>query len=687
MESDVSPEKEAEFRAAFRHAIASRVLLNRRELDARTATVLQKEGIFENLDSPKLSEDLPAILGNPEHMRRADMGIGPLLFVTEGPKQRAVIDVKDLLLSTLPDVRSAALEFFLDMVRKQSDFVTPKTQSALKRAELQLAADDGVLWREAGLGLRDAVEEDWLCNLEGARQSFRAEFDEGIAVHLTRVMRPTVSSLDSIAMVICGPADEPKRLQEQLGSIVKDSKDFGAALGVFYESLGYLPLSLASSLPKVLRAWEAEHGQVRNIWECLWEWADRIDSPLPRYYVCQCFIDQPSRIPEGRHGDFWHEIAEIADYRQNEKSLNGWSEAWKAVCELARHFCMHLEFQSQGQYGEGIAAFSWWLARRTTGLFSTAYENIGLAREITIQSELAISSEIRLLSRPMVTPSALRCVTLNLASPWSRAILCEMGPSLAVLRPEAMAAGDRDRLSGIIEGLPAILPSSERELPGGHVYGFENPSSESVRAWMEHGGNDPRKEVVLALLPAIEKLNTPEGLAEAVRESPDDNVASQDLVMHALRVFAFMGTAPAKELWEILSNEKTRRNFFKKLSLDAINAAIDALIEVAGQRGEKWTTHLQHFFAMECEAAVGDQSRRELLFAGVILASACFDSVSAIDRLLKGQHKHAFKVEADYWRKRYEDVWTLVPAWVQARFRAMLSALPSLPAETCAQPS
>jgi len=677
MESDISPEMETEAQAAFRQAIVARVLFDRPEIDARTAAALQKVGLLQDAEAHKVPNDLSAILREPDHPKRVDLGVGPLLFVTDGPKQRAVVDVKEHLVSPFREIRAAALAFFQDVEQKLSDSLTPRTKSALRQAEQDLAADDHVKWREAGLGLRDALEDDWLCSLEGARQSLRAKFDDGIDTYLTRVIRPTLSSLDSITMEVRGPADESQRLGERLQGIAKEAKDLGEALDLFYRSFGYLPFSSDLSLPGVLKVWEANHGALPDAWDSLWEWANKIDSPLPRYYVCQCFVSQPDRIPEGKHADLWRELLEIVDFRQGEKSTNRWCEPWNALCELARHFCMQLEFQRQGQYGEGITAFSWWLAKRTLGLFGTSPENLKAIRETTIQSEWVLSSHVWQLFHPLVTASSLRCVTLSLAYPWSRAMLCGMGASLPRLRMETMSASDRERLRTIMQGLLVVLPADQQETPTQPVYGFDHPSLEVIGAWLEIERDEPKNAMIRGVLPAVEKLTTTAGFAEEMRGVSDRDPASQMVIMQALKARAYSGNAPVEEIWKILSKEHTRHHFFQSLSLELINLAVDSLLEVAVHQGGKWATHLPHFFAMECEIAKGDSDRRELLFAAVVLSSGCFDSVSAINRLLRGQHRHSLTKEADYWRKRHEEIWALVPPWVQARIRAMLSALPA----------
>jgi hypothetical protein len=83
---------------------------------------------------------------------------------------------------------------------------------------------------------------------------------------------------------------------------------------------------------------------------------------------------------------------------------------------------------------------------------------------------------------------------------------------------------------------------------------------------------------------------------------------------------------------------------------------------------------LPHYYALELEKAE-DPEKKKALFTCVIYSSLCGNTVSAIQRLLKGENRHNYQGEVDNWRERLEDIQKWAPELVKARIRPILAVL------------
>jgi hypothetical protein len=70
-----------------------------------------------------------------------------------------------------------------------------------------------------------------------------------------------------------------------------------------------------------------------------------------------------------------------------------------------------------------------------------------------------------------------------------------------------------------------------------------------------------------------------------------------------------------------------------------------------------------------------DPERQGLLFDFTVLSAIASDTVSSLDRLLKGEKKQAFGQSAREWRQRLEHCQAVATPWIAARLRAILASL------------
>src|SRR2546428_1294598 len=98
MLSECGDQEFAQARPVLQTLIMRNALYECTELDARTVTVLQKNGLLSEVRLLSLPSDIADLLIQPAHPRRITSPLGPLVFFHGGDGQQAVVHVADLLL-------------------------------------------------------------------------------------------------------------------------------------------------------------------------------------------------------------------------------------------------------------------------------------------------------------------------------------------------------------------------------------------------------------------------------------------------------------------------------------------------------------------------------------------------------------------------------------------------------------
>ena len=81
MPDDITPERLAEAKIAFRRAMMAGVLSDRPHIDMRTGAALQVAGLLQDAEQTDVPTSLCEILQEHDDPRRVDVGPGPLLFI------------------------------------------------------------------------------------------------------------------------------------------------------------------------------------------------------------------------------------------------------------------------------------------------------------------------------------------------------------------------------------------------------------------------------------------------------------------------------------------------------------------------------------------------------------------------------------------------------------------------------
>lgn len=675
-ESHKNPEKQEQ---AWRQLLIHTRNVALRHLDAvgpRTARSLQCLDLLY-ADTPGIGEDIELeVLQNDSHPRREKIHGGPLLLYRKDGQEtiRIIVELPVLLLSSLYDRRIAALGCIERSVGKGDFDLTPNTKRMLGRTRKHIKSKNRAEWIPAAIQLTDALNEDVLAAIQGTRQSLVAEpvLENMLDQYSPRVMEPSQSSLGTVKLEVTDPENEHKQLTSVIAELVTEVNSLSELCSRYWERLGFLPLAPEYGLVRAIDEW-ASKNPVDGVWGKVWQWADSAPGPVPVFHACMVFVVHPDLIPDGKIPELWHRIIDVVGVSVNaedEKEGASSEERWKLRQDLAKHYAYHIESRLPDSKSANIACYAWWFAEQVANIFPDSPDAAAFYRENWVTPALQKSSHTWLIATPPVENSLLRYYTQTVPHPWAVSLLCVMGQSMAKLRPGEQAPEIRERFDAALDNhMVAYLPFPTAK-PKNPTYAAEYPLAKTVATWAKMLDNE-NKEVFDVYLKRNRELNDPKKLCAALKEIDSRPVMEQLAIGLVLKSKGYTAPEIAQDIWQIVSDETWRKNVLAELELHVQGLIVEALAFMQVHNREQWQQRLPHFICELCEQE-DDEDRRQQLFYYVIYTSMASDTVSAVRRLVRGDHKAKFAKFADEYRERAEEALYQYPPWVAARLRELI---------------
>jgi len=645
-------------------------------INARTLRMLQGLNLFAGEIKP-IGDILDiSVLQDSDHPRREKLLAGPLIvYITEDEKpKRMVVDMPLLLLSEAWEERKTALECLEQMIQRALFAITPKTRGILETSRQPLLSTDAGVWRPAAVALFDSFRDDVLVALQGTRQSLEFEpmLQDSLNMYAPRVIHPTISSLDSIRLEISNPETEHEQIAKVIGQISENAKSLTDVCASYYEKLGYLPLAPRYGMAEAVQRWLSGHPDT-DAWTEVWAWARAAFGPVPQYHACCVFALHPELVPQGKLPDLWNEIMNVVYDSGKKEAEDAGRETWALRRDLTRHYACHLEANLPDNDGANIACFSWWFSEQVAALFPDRPKDARFYRENWVQPASELSINMWLAASPHIQRSFLRYVTFMVLSPWAVGLLSIMGDKLAQLAPSKQSDEVREQFHNALV-LHAIsrLPFPVQN-PSDPTFALECSLAETVLKWAAHRPKEEQKSLK-QLVATSKVLGTTDGLCKALRKLGVSPLADQVAVAIALKARAYTDPTIAEGVWEVISDADWRREVLGNVEARMIGLLIEAFSILQVDNGDKWFSLLPHYIAELCEKA-NDEERRRYLFFCVLHTSLASDTVSAVRRLLRGDHKARFIEFAKEYRDQVVAMRSEYPPWVAGKLRGLLANL------------
>ena len=649
------------------------------KIDVRTITVLYVNDYFKGaFKYPSVNEKtiLP-LLYNKEHPYLLSHITGPILFQRDdnNKKQFHAAEIINLLLNDNVNIRKAAFFHFEQMLNKEPALLNQRSKEMIIKFKNALNSSDIDKWGDAAINISDAIQDDWLCNLSGVKQCLAINDVKGLEKFLTLVLRPSISSIESIGIGIWAASEQKEKIEEFIFESVLKANDLEKALNSFYYNLGHLPLCNDLSIGRIITEWKKHKRRFKNTWDIVWKWADSINSPLPRFHASQFFANNKKLIKRNSKGKLLDEILEIICVSKKNNADLRWQQAWKLRCELARHYCHYLECRLPGSDSERVAAQSWWLAEQVSMVFDSQPEAIKELRKITIKPEGNMSYRIWELAHPILKSSDLSYATKHVVSLWSLALLTQVGNFLKSFDSTELKKINKHQIeNAICSNILGMFPIKPKKMSK-VVYSFDRTVMSSAKVWVDSKKNTKSIKTIKAFINGIQKITKKSELKKNLLHFPNADAGNQVFIATAFHSGAHSNVVPEDLIWEFI-NDKDKFDFLLLKSEPlALELFFKALIEIQIKYGAKWAYLIPHLFATGCEAVHSIPDRRRILFALTLLSSISSDSTSAIERLLKGKQRKDFSEDAKYWKDRIKIFKQYGPRWIQAKLRATAAIL------------
>lgn len=646
-------------------------LYHQETIDSGVAIVLRKNGLMTRELPEEVDPNVAEVLTDPNSPRRFAVCPGPLVVMCESDSSLSPIRVSDFLVHPNRELRQSALTHFERFLVEQPHSLTPGTTAAVRQLGKQLREDDSSDWPLAARAVRRAIETDFYCNVAGLRQSLELRFETGYREFLSAVLRPQLQGIETIHPPVINPADQHDELVKRMRDIAAED-EVQASLQRYVDELGYLPLVHGLSLSDLLLHRDEDRS---TWWQELWAWVDRTGDPVARYHVCEVFLRYPDTVPLGESDRLWSELVGIIDLQSEERAATELRQAWLVRCDLARHFCHHIEALLPGQESERVAALSWWLCSQVSAVLPIGQEKLRAFHESTVLPVANASEHLAMLAKSVTTPSSLRYMTLFVRSMWSASALSAIGSALPALGKTTIgtevqrAVLSRAYAGHLLTGIPRTVPR------GSEYYAFERPLIDAASRWCELDVDNECKEMVNAFSRTHQRVTDSNNAREILGRFTVDNEADQVLSAHALRMLVALGMLKDVEVLTVLEDAEWRERVFTRAGIGPLHTLVDAFLELQCRHGAKWISHVPHYYALGCEMVLNDEDRRRSLFAFTVMSCVAGDSVSAIQRLTTGSHRQDISEECDLWHERLSGALRIAPGWLAARLRGALSVL------------
>lgn len=675
-EQNPSPEEMQKVMRAIQVRMRNIALHHFEQIGPRTFLSLQDLDLIGNEALPIGDGVDLAVLYDQQHARRQNLPDGPLvLYLAEaGEPKRVVVELPVLFFFDDRDVRQAALECIEKMLVKNPMAVTPKTAAILKEFRNALKSEKPGDWRPAAVAICDALNDDVLIALHGVRQCLESQpvIQDSLNFYTPRLIRPSVTSLDSISLPLGHPERDHGTLAKLLLDIVGRAKNIPELCDSYLADLGFLPLAPHYSMAAAVKKWLAFHPG-SDPWQEVWGWANTKLTPISRYHSCSVFVLFPELIPDGKLSALWDEVLSVIQDSGRQGTDCPEYEPWALRRDLTRHYTFHLEAYLPDSDGTSIACFAWWFAEQVATLFPSEAGASKFYRENWVKPALDLSSLIWLTASAPIQRSFLRYITFTMQSPWTVALLTMMGEHLNELAPTEQAEDVQMRFhEALVSSMLFSLPFPI-ETPGDPTYALECSFADTVHRWAEYQTEEHRRALE-QLVATNRTLGTRDGLCDALRKLGESGLPDQITFCIALKAKVYTDPMVTEGIWEVVSDAEWRKNVLGGVDQQVQDMLIESLNMLLVDNQDKWSSYLPHYIAELCEKEENEE-RRRVLFLYTIHTSLASDTVSAVRRLLRGEQKAKFVEYVKEYRARAESIRPSCPPWVAGKLRGLMASM------------
>ncbi len=588
---------------------------------------------------------------------------------------RTIFEIHMALFYPDVSVRKAAVGLCNQFANNRPRIMTSKTRGILEKSAADLVGDDEPKWLSAACDVFDALSDDFLFATAGLRQILTTDSigEDNLQRYAPQVMRPKFASFESVESTIQFADGDEERIKSSIVSLVEGSNSLTDLCDGYLNDLGRLPLRSPNSFADVVQRW-MDTSQVDVCWSDLWDWSDGTNSPISKYHVLTFFAANPGLVEEAEWGIFWDEVIKSLSAFTDGTGMGQSDDSWRLWQQLAKLYYLIIETQIPDSVGVNVAAGGWWLASHVGSVLGSEEGSIPSYLKEWIAPEMTVAGRSWSNALPPVQSRDLfSYLTYVGFSPWGYALISQMSKTFDDLNVESLSSEQLTTLSNALVFSTAFTAPIAQQQQS--VLALDE---EGFYRFVENFSHWPADEVKMLkeIVSFTDHVATLDNHIELLKLLPSEQRNDVAFIAMATRKRCYLDREAHEELWKLFNSEGWLRGLIDAHDLQHLDVFFEAMLSLIFNEEGEWYHLLPHFLARACDET-DDKEKRVVLFDFVIKACVGSNTVSSLQFLFNnGSHKYEYREMAKNARHHIVDSWPMLPGWVQAKMRAILTILP-----------
>lgn len=635
---------------------------------------LQEVGLLKDLSPPPLPSKLIDVL-------RVDIGQAqgtypsPLIAIRE-TQSASIIEIQSIVMHPNLDLRRATLAYVQAAASLPDSWLTPYSASVLSDQASDINSESEHRWRPAANKLADALRDDLFLDFAALRHAGALKYQEGINLHVGRIVNPTFESLLHLRPPLWSATEQRKEIDDAIAEFALLPK-VDEALTEYYKRYGYLSLCETRGASQVVRCWMTNHPTESPQWDHVWAWATSVGTPFARYHAVFIALQVQALRPVGSMDQLWTEVAAILDQTTSGQAAPEANHEWQMYCELASHFCRHIESLHPGQDGERAACYAWWLAEKVGSIVGGGAQNIANFMAAVLKPNAHFSHFRWTVSRSPIVPSPLRHATLHLRSMWAASILAQLSSVARSMAPLTIPDAVKNSIGDALHGYLLVGPIADNTDGGTFKFAFQDTAALEDLCTVDGFLPEGDRQEMSRLIAVRRYLASPQNLDSCFEQWAELPPHIQHITMLALRTRIYASTANDAVLTKWLEQTTKVVQVLLHAGTEIVDPLLEILAEFQQHHVENWPNRLPHMIAYAVEES--DSPERVALLAPHVLQMALnYGLASPIQRFSSSNKLPDWHEAIRTWRENLVDIARISEPWVAARIRAVSASVSRL---------
>lgn len=544
----------------------------------------------------------------------------------------------------------------------------------LSSLEEKLSQTELTVWQSAAISCVEIIQSDLNYHLQAVKQSMQFRYDEGVNSHFNELLHLSDRTLLRTLSIADEKLSSHRVLVADRSANFTNLASIAQVCGTYLDSFTYLPIG-EISFAEFLFQWLDLRPRNIDVWSEVWGWA-RARGDVPSIYsACTIFISRPFLIPKDKACELFDIIDVIACGKFSLSSDKTENNVRLFRQNLARHFTSFIKLRHPGASELVVGNSSWFLSHELAQMVGDSVQSLEYFQNVFLQRSEGISSRTSLQAN-VIGDSLLAILTRSKVDPWSFSILSLLDRHDSIFT--SLDENDKrlERLQGLVSGLILSACAFAKIQPDELQLNIKHNGIINLAGRLSTIGNNLEYLSGLQeLFKNCEELLVEEKFLHSFQSIFKNSMADQFFFFNIAKVFSGQKHVSFLKVWKIISDDNWLSEFFENASIDLSSSLFEVISAGTRSGPGQWVIGGSHIFAIACEKQKSSPEKASAMFLLTVLACVQSSSVSAIDRLLKGQNFGTLSEAVGEAIILLSPDPADVPPWVIGRMRSVKVAL------------